>query len=236
MRLTIGSAVLAANPGMRIVTAAVRDIDNATDNGEIEAQLSDSWRAAGALAATYGSAQQHPLVAPWRDALRNLGISGKKFPCAIESMVRRAFKSPEPLRLNPLTDFLHALSLRHIVPLGAFDAADIGGGDLELRRTREGDTFQSLDAPEAVAVEPGEVAYAWQHQVLTRHFVWRQAAQALIKRETTDAIIVVELLAQVHAAATEAFLTDLEQGLAKYFPNVTRPQVLSEDDSTAVLD
>lgn len=236
MHLVIGSDVLSRNPGMRIVATAVRGIDNESDNAGIDAMLVESWQATAALQATYASAQQHPLVAPWRDALRNLGIAGKKFPCAIESMVRRAFKSPEPVRLNPLTDFLHALSLRHVVPLGAFDAADTSGGELELRRTRAGDTFQSLDAAEAVPVEPDEVAYAWRTQVLTRHFVWRQAAQALIKRETTDAIIVVELLAEVDDAATDAFLADLTEGLEKHFTNVSPPQVLGADDTTAVLN
>lgn len=234
--MDIGPDVLSANPGMRIVATAVWGIDNTTDSEEIDALLVESWRATAALNEKYGSAQQHPLVAPWRDALRNLGISGKKFPCAIESMVRRAFKSPEPIHLNPLTDFLHALSLRHVVPLGAFDAADINGGELELRRTREGDTFQSLDSAEVVTVEPGEVAYAWQNHILTRHFVWRQAAQALIKRATTDAIIVVELLAEVDDSDTDAFLTDLKQGLEKYFTRVAQPQVLGADNSTAILD
>jgi DNA/RNA-binding domain of Phe-tRNA-synthetase-like protein len=213
----------------------VRAIDNRTANPEIDALLADSWRAMGELAATYGSAQQHPLVAPWRDALRAMGGNGKKFPCAIESMVRRAFKSPEPVRLNPLTDFLHAMSLRHVVPLGAFDAAESGGGQIELRRTRAGDTFHALDADEAVAVEPGEVAYAWQQHVLTRHFVWRQAARALITPQTADAVIVVELLPQLDEAATAAFADDLTQGLAKYFGDAAPAVILGEDETSAEL-
>ncbi len=220
---------------MRIVATAVRGIDNTTDNPEIDALLAASWQDMGAQLNSVGSAQQHPFVAPWRDALRNLGINGKKYPCAIESMVRRAFKSPEPLRLNPLTDFIHSLSLRHVVPLGAFDADDIGGGELELRRTREDDLFQPLDAPEAVPVEPNEVAYAWRNQILTRHFVWRQAAQALIRRETTNAIIVVELLDQVDETATKSFITELHSGLEKFFGPASFPQVLDSDDSRAVL-
>jgi DNA/RNA-binding domain of Phe-tRNA-synthetase-like protein len=236
MRLTIGSDVLAPNPGMRILATAVRGIDNRTENPEIEALLAESWRAMGELAARYGSAQQHPLVAPWRDALRAMGVNGKKFPCAIESMVRRAFKSPEPVRLNPLTDFLHAMSLRHTVPLGAFDAADTGGGQIDLRRTDDKDTFQALDSDETVAVEPGEVAYAWQEHVLTRHFVWRQAARALIKPETTDAVIVVELLPQLDEPATEAFAADLAEGLAKHFGGAAPLRILGTDDTTAELD
>jgi len=235
MRLTIGSDILAPNPGMRILATAVRGIDNRTANPEIDALLAESWRAMGELAATYGSAQQHPLVAPWRDALRAMGGNGKKFPCAIESMVRRAFKSPEPVRLNPLTDFLHAMSLRHVVPLGAFDSAETGDGQIDLRRTRDGDTFRALDADEAVPVEPGEVAYAWQEHVLTRHFVWRQAARALIEPRTTDAVIVVELLPQLDEAATEAFAGDLAEGLAKHFGDAATPRILGADDTTVEL-
>lgn len=136
-------------------------------------------------------------------------------------MVRRTFKADQPLRLNLLADFLHALSLRHLVPLGGFDATAIDG-TLELRRTRNGDTFQALNSDDAVAVEPREVAYAWQHHVLTRYFVWRQSAQALLTRETTEAIIVVELLPEVDQLSTDLFVKELAEGLQRHFGNATQ--------------
>src|SRR2546423_15615751 len=97
MRLTIGSDILAPNPGMRILATAVRGIDNRTANPEIDALLAESWRAMGELAATYGSAQQHPLVAPWRDARPAEGGHGKKVPLRNEAVVARG-GSPPPAR------------------------------------------------------------------------------------------------------------------------------------------
>lgn len=229
----IGPDVLACVPGMRILATSVVGINNVSENPAIHELLTECWRAAGELSKEYTSPQAHPKVAPWRDALRALGIAGKKFPCSIESMLRRTFKSQDPLRINPLTDFLHALSLKHLVPLGGFDSSAIGGM-LELRRTRAGDKFKSFDSEQAVEVEPNEVAYAWQHHVLTRHFVWRQSAHALLTPETIDAIIVVELLPEIDKARTTLLSKELTEGLTRHFGTPAEPHIL-DSDGTADL-
>lgn len=232
--LSVGDNVLSCVPGLRIVATSVSGIDNGRPYEEVDALLTACWSEVRELRHEHPAAQDNPRIAAWRTALRELGIQSKKFPSAIESMVRRAYKVPEPFRLNPLADFLHALSLRHQLPLGGFDATDIDG-TLELRRTREGDTFHSLDAPEAVPVEPDEVAYVWQNVVLTRHFMWRQSAQALLAPKTTDAIIVVEVPPVVDDAGLDKFLQDLADGLADHFGNPVTPHVVATDGVTVQL-
>lgn len=231
--LSIGPDVLSPVPGMRILATSLAGIDNVSENPDIHELLTECWMAAGQLNKEYTSPQAHPKIAPWRDALRALGIAGKKFPCSIESMLRRAFKSWEPLRLNPLADFLHALSLRHLVPLGGFDSNAIEG-KLELRRTREGDTFKSLDSEQSLNVDPGEIAYAWQNHVLTRHFVWRQSEYALLTPETTDAIIVVELLPEIDEPNTALFIKELTGGLTRHFREPAEPQILDSDGTADI--
>ena len=99
-----------------------------------------------------------------------------------------------PFRVHPVVDFYNAVSLRHVVPAGAFDLAGLSG-DLELRLTREGDLFGALDAQDDEAVPPGEVAYATGATILTRHLVWRQSRRASIGVATRGALFVSELLA-----------------------------------------
>ncbi len=99
-----------------------------------------------------------------------MGVSGRRFPSSIEALLRRAFKGGEPPRINPLVDFHNSVSLRHVVPAGGFDLEDIDG-PLELRLTRQKDTFQPLDGSSEVGVEPGEVAYACGNEILTRYFI-----------------------------------------------------------------
>jgi len=97
-------------------------------------------------------------------------VSGRKYPSSVESLLRRAFKGGEPPRINPLVDFYNSISLRYVVPAGGFDLALLGDA-LELRLTREADTFRPLDSASAERVEPAEVAYASGNEILTRHFV-----------------------------------------------------------------
>jgi B3/4 domain/alpha/beta hydrolase fold len=80
----------------------------------------------------------------------------------------------EPPCINPLVDFYNALSLRHVVPAGGFNLAQLDDY-FELRLTRREATFHPLDSASAESVELGEVAYASGNEVLTRHFVWKQS-------------------------------------------------------------
>ena len=131
---------------------------------------------------------------PWRERFQAIGISSKEFPTSIEALLRRALKGSEPRSINPLVDFCNCfdtISLRHCVPAGAFDLAQVPG-PLELRLTRPGDTFLALDAGTPLDVPPGEVAYATGQTILTRHFVWRQSRAGLIEPATRNVFLVAE--------------------------------------------
>src|SRR5262245_44096497 len=143
MELLVQPEVFARFPGLMLAAAVARGIDNAREIPEIEQQWRDAWQRALAAAA-YGNAQSHPRVRPWRESFQAQGISGKEFPSSIEALLRRALKGGEPFRINPLVDLYNAISLRHVVPAGAFDLDDITG-PLELRVTRPGDHFLALD-------------------------------------------------------------------------------------------
>ena len=84
-----------------------------------------SWEDAARSASDHDNPQSHPRVAAWRTAMSEVGISGRKFPSSIESLLRRAFKGGGPPHINPLVDFYNAVSLRHVVPAGGFDLYEI---------------------------------------------------------------------------------------------------------------
>ena len=212
---TIDSGVFGRFPGIRIPVAVAHGIDDDVARPDVEAAWREAW-AGAAAAVEYGNAQSHPRIKPWRDRFRELGISGKEFPSSAEALLRRAMKGGEPFMVNPLVDFYNAVSLRQYAPAGAFDLDDMTGA-LELRITRQGDTFWSMDADEPVPVEPGEVAYADAECILTRHFVWRQARTGLVGPGTRSVVLVAEVLAELGPDAGEAMLADLVAGLRRHF-------------------
>lgn len=218
-------------PGLRIAVVVAHGLDTTTPHAEISTIWRAAWQAAGQDGTQYGNAQSHPRVLPWREHFRALGVSVKNFPSSIEALQRRALKGGEPFTINPLVDWYNAISLRHTVPVGGFDLAEVGG-PLELRFTGPGDSFLALDATEPVAVAPGEVAYADGPTVLTRHLMWRQARTALLTPATRDAFLVSEVPAAAGPALVSTVLADLQTGLHDYFSAHTTGFIVDAATST----
>jgi DNA/RNA-binding domain of Phe-tRNA-synthetase-like protein len=218
MRFVVAPEVFELFPGLKLPVAVAEGVRAATDPSGIEMLWRQSWEAAARTSSNYDNAQSHPRVAPWREAMTTMGVSGRKFPSSIEALLRRAMKGGEPPRINPLVDFYNAVSLRHVVPAGGFDLDDIEG-TLELRSTRRGDTFLPLDGASTEDVSPGEVAYACGSEVLTRHFVWRQSRKGLLDESTSSLFLVSEVLGEVESGGgvADAVLEDFADGLRRYF-------------------
>ncbi len=216
MRFEADPRVFERFPGTRVVVAVARGLDNQTQRPDVEARWQTAWEEAGRAGAAYGNAQSHPRVRPWRERFTAMGVSGKLFPSSIEALLRRALKGGEPFHINSLVDWYNSISLRHTVPAGGFDLADIAD-PLELRLTRLGDHFTALDAGEAEAVAAGEVAYADGATILTRHFVWRQSRAGLIAPTTREVVLVSEVLGEVGEETAEAVRSDFVTGLRDSF-------------------
>jgi DNA/RNA-binding domain of Phe-tRNA-synthetase-like protein len=232
MQLIVHPEVFDRFPGLRLAAAVADGIDNHVPRPALAAAWREAWVEAGQAAVPYGSPQAHPRVAPWRERFRALGVSGKEFPSSVEALLRRAMKGGEPFSINPLVDFYNTVSLTHIVPAGGFDLAHIVG-PIELRLTRPGDRFTPLGSDTAEDLAPGEVAYADGSTVLTRHFVWRQAAVAALTPDTRSAFIVAEVLGEVGGDVAEQVLAGFEAGLAAYFGVGTTGFVLDSGTPTA---
>ena len=176
-RFHVDRGVLDVFPGMRLVVAVALGIDNTSANPGIDTDWVEAWCAAGVL--DVPNAQSHPRVRALREDFKAFGVSMKRFPISIESMLRRALKGGEPFRINPLVDLYNCLSLRHVCPAGAVDL-DAASAGLALRFTDGTERFTALDSQESVPVDAGEISYATADTVLTRHFMWRQAREGLV--------------------------------------------------------
>ena len=211
MGFAISPEVFGLFPGLRVAVVVARHVDVPAASPRVDALLDMAW--AGAMSLGLPNPQSHPRVAAWREAFRSMGVSPREYQSSIEALLRRALKGGEPLRINLLVDLYNAVSLRHIVPAGGFDLARMEG-DLELRLTRQGDRFEPLGGGEEEPVPPGEVAYAVGHDVLTRHFVWRQSRRAALQPTTRDALLMSEVLGGIEDHVAEAVLDDLRAGLS----------------------
>ena len=229
---TVSPEIFELFPGLRLPVAVMDGVEADAEYPEVQELWRRAWAEASREASSYGNAQSHPRIAAWREAMSTVGVSGRKFPSSIESLLRRALKGGKPFSINPLVDFYNAVSLRHVVPAGGFDLEALEG-PLELRLTRDGDTFHPLDASSPENVVPGEVAYASGSEILTRHFVWKQSRRGLLDKSTRSAFFVSEVLGAVDDGLAERVLDEFRSGLMEHF-GVEPQTFLLQKDRAAV--
>lgn len=234
MQFSIDPIIFTHFPGMKIVVAVARGINNEKNMLEISNTLSEVWNTAAVAATEYGNPQSHPQILPWVKHLKNLGVSRKKFPCSIESLIRRAEKGGKPMFINPLVDFYNSVSLRYIVPAGGYDIDQLENG-LELRLSHIGDTFQALDSEEPIPVAAGEVSYADNQEILTRHFLWRQSKKGLIVPTTQNVLLLSEILGEFDTELCEKVRSSFAEGIEKYFGVKVTTSILHAENPTIDL-
>ncbi|MGZ4033163.1 MAG: B3/B4 domain-containing protein [Tumebacillaceae bacterium] len=232
MNLFVDEKIFDTFAGLKLVVVTADVADNQSHNDSVERDLKEAWQLAGQEGLQHGNAQSHPRILPWVERMKAAGAPRKHFPTSIESLLRRTMKGGEPFQINPLVDFYNTISIRHTVTAGGFDLDDIED-KLELRFTRDTDTFQALDDENESSVPAGEVAYVDGSQVLTRHFVWRQSKKALIRPETKRVFLMSEVLGELEDGVAEAVLRDLQHGLQNYFgANIVHQDILTKENCT----
>ena len=136
-------------------------------------------------AATVGETPKlHPMVRLWRDAFVSTGYNPNKFAPSIDALTSRVARTKSLPSINKAVDLINAVSLTHLLPMGAHDLAMMKG-DLEVRAARPGEIFTPMGEGAVEAVDPGEIVYADLLEVRTRRWIWRQGDKAKVTSDTT---------------------------------------------------
>ena len=207
MIFSLDQAVTKQLPALCVGLVVARDIDNTCARPEVDALLDEAVRNAEARLAGI-NASEDPRVQPYRAAFSALGMSPSRYPSSNIALLRRIAKGKGLWRVNPLVDLGNAISISYGLPLGAH-AMDLACETLELRFSREDDTFVELGRTEAdPTLAPGELVYAVGNHVQTRRWTWRQSEHGKVTPETREAIFPIDGFMgenedAVHAACEE---------------------------------
>jgi DNA/RNA-binding domain of Phe-tRNA-synthetase-like protein len=176
---------------------------------------------------------QIPGIAAWRAAYKGFGIKQTRYRSSVERLVKNVLAGRSLARVNAFVDLYNAVSLAHVLPLGA-DDLDKVTPPLTFRYAREGDSFvdtaEEGDAPEAP--KPGEVVYADAAHVPCRRWNWRQDARSLITPQTARAVVTVQANG---AGDVKAGADDLIDLIGKFCGGQARVVVLGRAHPTADL-
>jgi DNA/RNA-binding domain of Phe-tRNA-synthetase-like protein len=176
-----------------------------------------------------------PGIAAWRAAYKGFGIKQTRYRSSVERLVKNVLAGRELARINAFVDLYNAVSLAHVLPLGA-DDLDCVTPPLAFRYACDGDSFVDMadveEGGEPEAPKPGEVVYADAAHVLCRRWNWRQDARSIIRPETRRAVVTVQ---SNGADDVEAGANDLIDLIAKFCGGHCRVAILDRARPTADL-
>lgn len=151
----------------------------------------------------------HPQIAPWREAYRKFGAKPKDYPSSIENLVRRVSKGYHLPHINLLVDIYNTVSLRNIVPVGGEDLDQIQG-DIHLTFATDHEaSVRLLGEAEERPPKPGEVIYKDNIGAICRRWNWKEADRTKFTEATTNGFLVVEALPPVDQSRLEQVLNEL---------------------------
>jgi len=156
-----------------------------------------------------------PGIAAWRKAYRAFGIKKTSYRSSVERLMKNALADRTLPAINAFVDAYNAVSLAHVLPLGADNLARVEG-NIAFRYSRPGDSFLDMaggedggEGPAEDPPKPGEVVYADDAKVLCRRWNWRQDGRSLVGPETRDAVVTVQWNGAGDLDAAVADLVDL---------------------------
>ena len=203
----IEDSVFDAIPGVCFGVVIAGPIDNTRDYPQIaQLLLAETVSLRERLAA--GDAREHPGILPYREAFRELGLNPNKFLSSIEALSRRVQKGADLPRINPVVDLSTAISLRHLVALGAHDI-DKANAEFEVRLSRSDDHFLAIGDQEEDNPTEGEVVYARGNCISTRRWIWRQSEACKIEAASRNIFFPLDGFRGINEAALMAARDDL---------------------------
>lgn len=151
-----------------------------------------------------------PGVAAWRRAYRQFGIKKTSYRSSVERLVKNVLAERRLPAINGFVDAYNAVSLAHVLPVGA-DDVDCIGGDVAFRYARDDDTFYPLGQEGAENDPPksGEVVLASGVNVMCRRWNWYQDARSPITAETKRALVTIQSNGEGNLDAAAEDLTGL---------------------------
>jgi DNA/RNA-binding domain of Phe-tRNA-synthetase-like protein len=132
-----------------------------------------------------------PNINSWRETYRQLGVSPKKHRPTAEALLRRVIKGQGVPNINTAVDAYLAVELLTMLPIGGYDLGAIAG-DICLKVSKGGECFFPLGGEDVQYTNPGEIVYADNKSILTRHWNYRDCENTKITENSQDIILASE--------------------------------------------
>ena len=219
MRFIIDRAVFDKLPDYCVGVVTAKGICNSGEHQEIEKMLDESIKLAESRFLDH-KVKEEPDVIPYRAAFQALGMNPNKYMCSIEALFTRIAKAKGMPHINPLVDLNNAISLKYTLPMGTHDLA-AAPGDMEIRFSRQDDTFLPFGGDAEESPDEGELVYAVGSQVRTRRWTWRQSEHGKITADSGYVFFPIDGFIGFNDERVRAAASELDAALKASFGCVT---------------
>ncbi len=155
-------------------------------------------------------ATRHPHISSWREMYRSFGTKPSDYRPSAEALVRRTLKTGKLPVINTAVDLYNIVSLKHIIPMGGFDADKVEG-DIYLRVSEGMEIFTPLGASKQEETYSGEVVYADDARILTRRWNYRDADETKITDKTRNLVMFIDASPEIKLDRVESALDELQR-------------------------
>ena len=229
MRFGYDEAILELAPKLVAGVIWCRGIDNTKPVPAISELLEAATTRAAKSYLENADIARDPAIAAWREVYSVLGLTPNRYPCAAESLIRRAVSGQPVPSISSLVDLCNAVSLDHAIPVAPFDLR-LAEGDIIVRLASGDEVFRAIGSDDLEPIPAGEAVYADDTpEVLSRRWNWRQTGKGAIQPDSTDILITTEAVHSDGRAAVEGVLAALIAGITAHLGETVQSDVLTSD-------
>lgn len=158
---------------------------------------------------------EHPRVAIWRSTYRTMGVQASAFRSSIEQLLRRHLAGQDLTTGIAAVDLYNRISLRHLVPMGAYDLSKLTTSAVAIRPAAPAkDSFEPLGGDASKMVLTDKVlCYAQDNEILCWALNHRDSSRTCLSTDTTDAVFISESVDAAGRLASRTALEDLASTL-----------------------
>lgn len=141
------------------------------------------------IALAYADSLDNPVISGYRDMIKNIGRSLKKFPPSAEALISNIKRRESFMRVNPIVDIYNAHAVTSFLSIGAHDLNKVAG-DIHFTFAKEGEEFQPIGGGTKKAVE-GDYIYKDDNGIMA-FLDARDAEEYKIDENSKDIILIAQ--------------------------------------------
>jgi len=231
--IAIDPQVLQRFPGLKLAVVVVENFPQDRNPGEWDDDLRRSEAATRTILSTE-TLTSHPVIREWREAYRSFGLPPGTYRSSVEALLRRILSGKTLPSIHPAVDLYNLISIQHLLPVGAFDLERVEG-PIRLVFAEGTERFVRLGAEEPESLQPGEVVYRDDTEVLCRGWNYRESSKSSIRPSTKQLAFVLEGLEATSHQSLQDAAEELCRGLEQRYQLTTRIEFLPFSKNGEIL-